>query len=796
MPDENPLKGHTSSLTDGDFLLSPSLTNLYEAAHGNGILLLEDGAVSTSSLRRNVSGLPGAVSYSSNNVLSIKSGYAVIDGLVVDFGGGYSNNAPQDYALELRDSTVEGANNALTDGPLQSCLFVVYVSTYGHTDYKHIHVEMGTPVTSGFPVTPEAFLADPLSSLSSKQSTVLAVVKCEYSNAVGGGNNDLDLNITNVYDMRTFISAGPKYFAPMTKDVVGTYTNRVNDHNTMDGMHGGGSEQGSFDAAPFDAMWTSKNASGDSVLYFAGDQSSDKRTWRLGPDIPTSYTGASDQTFKFDEANVFHLTPSQSIELNPRGTFPIGHMLFIYNFSGHIIEFNETVDRPSALSGTAKFDIAANTSFIATFDGAIWKKTFVSTNVTSTSHGAAHRIQISNGSGSHTSDAGLTYNASTDILTVTGKTVISGLVQDPTGLELTAAGSNPGTTTGDTLWLNSGDSNRLYQGSTKILQVGDSVGATVLTGLTDTPANYTGHGAKIVAVNGSAGGNGTAVEFRTLAATDIPAALTSATSIGPANGTLTVSNDLVVTGNLLVSGSSSTINVGTLTVEDKHIELAKGSGNDAAADGGGVILYSSQGTKDILWNDNNDAWQFNQHIYPSTDSQYNLGSAAIRFANGFTDTFRTGTLTVDSDITVASDVFTVKTSTNKVGVNQVAPVASLQINKLGMDYATTSVTSHTKNTAIDTTIFDKTQFRGAEVIVEVINTSDSRYEISKCVLTHNGTTPYLTNYGTLNSGGAGNCTITGVISGNNVQIRVTTPDENAVNGDNFTVNIGWAGFRI
>ena len=68
----NSLSGHTTNLTDGDFILSPSFTNLYEAAHGNGILLLEDGSMSTSSLRTNVTALPGAISYSVNQI-TIKS---------------------------------------------------------------------------------------------------------------------------------------------------------------------------------------------------------------------------------------------------------------------------------------------------------------------------------------------------------------------------------------------------------------------------------------------------------------------------------------------------------------------------------------------------------------------------------------------------------------------------------------------------------------------------------------------------------------------------------------------------
>ena len=50
---------------------------------------------------------------------------------------------------------------------------------------------------------------------------------------------------------------------------------------------------------------------------------------------------------------------------------------------------------------------------------------------------------------------------------ITGKLDVDGLI-DPTGLELTPQGSNPGGVAANTLWLNSGDSNKLYQGSSAV----------------------------------------------------------------------------------------------------------------------------------------------------------------------------------------------------------------------------------------------------------------------------------------------------------------------------------------
>ena len=54
-----------------------------------------------------------------------------------------------------------------------------------------------------------------------------------------------------------------------------------------------------------------------------------------------------------------------------------------------------------------------------------------------------------------------------DTVHILGKLTVDGLI-DPTGLELTPVGSNPGGTAANTLWLNSGDSNKLYHGSSEV----------------------------------------------------------------------------------------------------------------------------------------------------------------------------------------------------------------------------------------------------------------------------------------------------------------------------------------
>jgi hypothetical protein len=107
-----------------------------------------------------------------------------------------------------------------------------------------------------------------------------------------------------------------------------------------------------------------------------------------------------------------------------------------------------------------------------------------------------------------------------------------------------------------------------------------------------------------------------------------------------ANGNVTISQALTVTGDLTVNGTNTTVNATNLQIDDKQIELAhspSGSeGNDASIDGGGIILKSSDSDKSISWANADDAWTFNQHIFPSADNASDLGSAAKRWRNIYT----------------------------------------------------------------------------------------------------------------------------------------------------------------
>ena len=69
--------------------------------------------------------------------------------------------------------------------------------------------------------------------------------------------------------------------------------------------------------------------------------------------------------------------------------------------------------------------------------------------------------------------------------------------------------------------------------------------------------------------------------------------------------------DLYVVGNLDVSGSTTTIDVTTLTIEDKNIELGASSApSDATADGGGITLKGTT-DKTITYSNTTGVWESN-----------------------------------------------------------------------------------------------------------------------------------------------------------------------------------------
>lgn len=102
------------------------------------------------------------------------------------------------------------------------------------------------------------------------------------------------------------------------------------------------------------------------------------------------------------------------------------------------------------------------------------------------------------------------------------------------------------------------------------------------------------------------------------------APLAGATFTGAVNGT-----DLTLSGNLVVNGTTTTVNSNTLDVADKNITIAAGAADAAGANGAGISVDGA--SANITYTSATDTWDFNKAItgtYTNLQPEVTTTSAA------------------------------------------------------------------------------------------------------------------------------------------------------------------------
>ena len=86
----------------------------------------------------------------------------------------------------------------------------------------------------------------------------------------------------------------------------------------------------------------------------------------------------------------------------------------------------------------------------------------------------------------------------------------------------------------------------------------------------------------------------------------------NAVTIGDSDDIVTIGNKLIVTGDLQVDGTTTTLNTATLDVEDLNITVAKGAADAAAANGAGITVDGASAS--LLYRNTNDNFIFNKRL--------------------------------------------------------------------------------------------------------------------------------------------------------------------------------------
>ena len=102
--------------------------------------------------------------------------------------------------------------------------------------------------------------------------------------------------------------------------------------------------------------------------------------------------------------------------------------------------------------------------------------------------------------------------------------------------------------------------------------------------------------------------------------------LTGNLTIDSAGGTVTIDDDLVVSGDLTVQGNTVTLNTATLLVEDNIITLNSGVTSSPTLDAGIEVERGTSNNVAIRWNETTDKWEFTND--GTTYSELGSGSGA------------------------------------------------------------------------------------------------------------------------------------------------------------------------
>ena len=120
----------------------------------------------------------------------------------------------------------------------------------------------------------------------------------------------------------------------------------------------------------------------------------------------------------------------------------------------------------------------------------------------------------------------------------------------------------------------------------------------------------------------------------------------------PAN--VTISNNLTVTGDLIVNGNTTTLNTATLVVEDKNIVLANSaSPTDITADGAGITILGAT-NKTLNWVDGTDAWTSSEHLDLASGKVFKIGTSEVLSNTTLASSVVTSSLTSLGTITVGT----------------------------------------------------------------------------------------------------------------------------------------------
>ena len=194
-------------------------------------------------------------------------------------------------------------------------------------------------------------------------------------------------------------------------------------------------------------------------------------------------------------------------------------------------------------------------------------------------------------------------------------------------------------------------------------------------------------------------------------------------SIGQAVGTTdnVTFNDMTVSGNFTVSGTTTTVNTETINLADNTITLNSNATGSASEDGGIEIERGDDTNKTLIWNETTDKWTVGSETFVAGTFE---GEATNIQATAITD-LTEDTSPAEGDYLVTYDVSA--SSLKKVQKSNIAAAVSFSVNdELPLTLAdSTSDPIEFTNVGTSATDLDLTLADGTVDPINIVGTSNS-----------------------------------------------------------------------
>ncbi len=262
-----------------------------------------------------------------------------------------------------------------------------------------------------------------------------------------------------------------------------------------------------------------------------------------------------------------------------------------------------------------------------------------------------------------------------------------------------------------------------------------------------------------------------------------------------------------VGGQTVITSGRNVQNVVDLTTTGQ-VEFLSGTGAAQATDKlyiGGSGLNSADAAI-YIGNNGGGAgvgWRFyyegsgsgnNNKLIIRSENQNNPKDALTFTQDGnatFVGTITSGAIT-SSGLVTADELSVTNDATFNGSVDasgQEVLAGTYVINNIAVNGSSTATTSATTQVAVDTV--SKTTFRTVKYLVQITNSTDSTYHATEILVTHDGTTPSITEYATIFTGSAEEATFSADISGSNLRLLATPAST-----DSMTFKITRTGIKV